>query len=103
MEPFLVTSPPGLAEVPHRFVLTGRIEFHQDGARHVLRAGDSIYFDNELPHGGRAPATVLVVTHEACAMDRVVGTEDPRFGAYTRAIHERFPARGVLRDPEPVP
>ena len=77
MEPFLVTYPPGLAEVPrfsHRgeafmFVLTGRIEFHHDGARHVLRAGDSIYFDNELPHGGRAlgraPATVLVVTHEA--------------------------------------
>lgn len=74
MEPFLVTYPPGVAKPPrfaHRgeaflFVLKGRIEFHHDGSLVVLRQGDSVYFDNELPHGGRAlgatPAVALVVT-----------------------------------------
>jgi NitT/TauT family transport system ATP-binding protein len=33
---------------------------------------------------------------------RLTVRDDPRFGVYTRAIHERFLARGVLRDPEPV-
>ncbi len=76
MEPFLVTYPAGVAEPPrfsHRgeaflFVMKGRIEFHHDGTAVVLRPGDSVYFDNELPHGARAvgavPATALVVTHE---------------------------------------
>ena len=76
MEPFLMTYPPG-AEVPPRyahrgeafmFVLKGRIEFHYDGQVSVLGSGDSVYFDNELPHGARAsgarPAVALVVTVE---------------------------------------
>jgi len=76
MEPFLVTYPPG-GDVPPRyahrgeafmFVLKGRIEFHYDGRVTVLGPGDSVYFDNELPHGARAlgarPAVGLVVTLE---------------------------------------
>ncbi len=57
---------------------------------------------------------VLVMTPRPGTIDAVVAVdlprprrlairEDPRFGAYTRAIHDRFLARGVLRDPEPVP
>jgi NitT/TauT family transport system ATP-binding protein len=33
---------------------------------------------------------------------RLAVREDARFGAYVRAIHERFLSKGVLRDPEPV-
>ena len=77
MEPFLVTYPAGVAESPrfsHRgeaflYVLKGRIEFHHDATTVVLGPGDSVYFDNELPHGGRAlgatAATALVVSHES--------------------------------------
>lgn len=77
MEPFLVTYPAGAAEPPpyshggeaFMFVLKGRLEFHYDGRATVLRAGDSVYFDNELPHGARAagasPAVALVVTLES--------------------------------------
>ena len=76
MEPFLFTYPAGGPLPPrysHRgeafmFVLKGRIEFHYDGTVAVLRPGDSVYFDNELPHGARAsgarPALALVVTLE---------------------------------------
>jgi NitT/TauT family transport system ATP-binding protein len=56
---------------------------------------------------------VLVMTPRPGVIDTIVDVdlprprrltirEDPRFGVYTRAIHERFLARGVLRDPEPV-
>jgi NitT/TauT family transport system ATP-binding protein len=34
---------------------------------------------------------------------RLAVRDDPRFGHFTHQIHERFLARGVLRDPEPVP
>jgi quercetin dioxygenase-like cupin family protein len=76
MEPFIVTYPPGIEAAPRfshageafLFVLKGSIEFHHDRNRIVLRAGDSVYFDNELPHGaralGRTPATALVVSAE---------------------------------------
>lgn len=76
MEPFLVTYPPGVEAAPRfshggeafLFVLKGRIEFHHDRERAVLRTGDSVYFDNELPHGarglGRTPSTALVVSVE---------------------------------------
>jgi transcriptional regulator with XRE-family HTH domain len=74
MEPFLVTYPPHVKEAPRfshggeafLFVLKGRIAFHHDDRTMVLGVGDSVYFDNELPHGGRAvgprPAIALVVT-----------------------------------------
>jgi transcriptional regulator with XRE-family HTH domain len=77
MEPFLVTYPAGVDRAPRfshggeafLFVVKGRIEFHHDDRSVVLRAGDSVYFDNELPHGGRAlgaqPAVALVVTVES--------------------------------------
>jgi len=77
MEPFIVTYPPGVKNVEKfshggeafLFVLKGRVEFLHDGAVFALRPGDSVYFDNELPHGARAlgtgAATVLVVTYES--------------------------------------
>ena len=54
---------------------------------------------------------VLVMTPRPGTIDTVVEVDlprprrltvrdDPRFGGYTRQIHERFLARGVLRDPE---
>ena len=49
------------------------------------------------------PGTIdTIVTIELPRPRRLAVREDPRFGAYTRAIHERFLARGVLRDPEAV-
>jgi len=56
---------------------------------------------------------VLVMTPRPGTIERIIDIElprprrlaireDPRFAAYTHAIHERFLARGVLRDPEPV-
>jgi NitT/TauT family transport system ATP-binding protein len=49
------------------------------------------------------PGTIdTIVTIDLPRPRRLAVREDPRFGAYTRAIHERFLARGVLRDPEPV-
>ena len=77
MEPFIVTYPPGIKQVEKfshageafLFVLKGRLEFHHDDAVFVLGPGDSVYLDNELPHGGRArgssPAAALVVTYES--------------------------------------
>lgn len=74
MEPFIVTYPTGLKEVPSfshsgeafLFVLKGRLEFRHGGARFILSPGDCLYFDNELPHGGRAlgrnGAVALIVT-----------------------------------------
>jgi len=56
---------------------------------------------------------VLVMTPRPGVIDTVIEVDlprprrltmrdDGRFGAYTRGIHERFLARGVLRDPEPA-
>lgn len=73
MEPFLLTYPAGLPQVPSFthggeefvFVLRGRLEFVHGGRRFVLRPGDSLYLDGRVPHGGRAfgrrPAVALVV------------------------------------------
>lgn len=62
MEPFLVTYPVGLKELPsftHHgeeflFLLKGRLEFVHGGRRFVLGPGDCLYLDGEVPHGGRA-------------------------------------------------
>jgi transcriptional regulator with XRE-family HTH domain len=76
MEPFLVTYPPRQPMPPplahggeaFMFVTKGRMEFRHDGRAFVLGPGDSVYFDNELPHGARAlgarAAVALVVTVE---------------------------------------
>jgi NitT/TauT family transport system ATP-binding protein len=56
---------------------------------------------------------VLVMTPRPGIIDTIIDVdlprprrlairEDPRFGQYVRAIHERFLSKGVLRDPEPV-
>lgn len=62
MEPFVLTYPHGLPTVPSFthdgeefiFLLRGRLEFVHGGERFVLGAGDSVYFDGQVPHGGRA-------------------------------------------------
>lgn len=36
------------------YVLEGVHEFTYDGKKHILRKGDSIYFDSRIPHSGRS-------------------------------------------------
>ena len=58
MDPFLLTVPPGvardelLAHDGEEFLMVqqGMIEFEIDSQRLILRAGDSLYFDSNLPH-----------------------------------------------------
>jgi mannose-6-phosphate isomerase-like protein (cupin superfamily) len=62
MEPFILTYPPNQREIPRYvhtteeflYILKGRLEFHYRGKRFLLKAGDSVYFDARMPHGGRA-------------------------------------------------
>lgn len=62
MEPFLLTYPCGLEDVPSfthageefLFLLRGRLEFVHGGTRFTLAPGDGLYFDGRVPHGGRA-------------------------------------------------
>jgi transcriptional regulator with XRE-family HTH domain len=73
MEPFILTYPPHQKEIPgyvhtteeFLYVLKGRLEFHHRGQRFLLKAGDSVYFDARMPHGGRAhgsrPAVALSI------------------------------------------
>jgi transcriptional regulator with XRE-family HTH domain len=81
MQPFLFTFPSAV-EKDVRFehegeefllVLSGRVEFEfvVDGEprRHVLAAGDSVYFESRIPHrghglGGEAKALVVIYTPE---------------------------------------
>jgi transcriptional regulator with XRE-family HTH domain len=48
------------------YTLKGRLGVHIDGQEHVLRSGDSMYFDSGLPHGyrrdGASPCCAIVVT-----------------------------------------
>jgi transcriptional regulator with XRE-family HTH domain len=58
MDPFMLTVPPGVArEQPltrageeFLMVTKGAIEFEIDNERHVVRAGDCLYFDSNIPH-----------------------------------------------------
>ena len=73
MEPFILTYPPHQTEIPRYvhtteeflYILKGRLEFHYRGQRFLLEAGDSVYFDARMPHGGRAhgsrPAVALSI------------------------------------------
>jgi mannose-6-phosphate isomerase-like protein (cupin superfamily) len=73
MEPFILTYPPNQQGIPRYvhtteeflYVLKGRLEFHYRGKRFRLKAGDSVYFDARVPHGGRAygsrPAVALSI------------------------------------------
>lgn len=48
------------------FILSGKVEFDVGDDRYVLEEGDSLYFDANLPHKGRAigrAAKALVVTY----------------------------------------
>ena len=79
MEPFLVTLKP--VEDPQQvepnqhvgeeflFVMNGQVEVRLAGHTDVLKPGDSIYYNSNLPHvvscHGREPATVLAVIYAA--------------------------------------
>lgn len=74
MEPFLFSFPRRIAghvQFQHDgeeflFLLTGRVEFEVDGEKYILEEGDSLYFDANLPHRGRAlgaSAKAIVVTY----------------------------------------
>jgi NitT/TauT family transport system ATP-binding protein len=56
---------------------------------------------------------VIVMTPRPGRIDTIIGVdlprprrlavrEDPRFAAYSRQIHDRFKAHGVLRDLDPT-
>ncbi|NNJ24125.1 HTH-type transcriptional regulator PuuR [Planctomycetes bacterium LzC2] len=75
MDPFLITIPPGVAReeaLPHPgeeflFVESGAVRFEYDGETHKLSAGDSLYFDANVPHrlvnSFKKQAVVLCVFH----------------------------------------
>ena len=62
MEPYILTLPNNLKEVPmfkHNgeelfFVLQGKLNFTHGDRQYVLNAGDSIYFDSGIEHTGIA-------------------------------------------------
>jgi transcriptional regulator with XRE-family HTH domain len=74
MDPFMVVIPPGDRHPPSShegeeflFVVEGEIELEYGRDRHILRAGDSIYYDSIVMHrvkalGGR-PARVMSVVY----------------------------------------
>lgn len=60
MEPFII-SPAWNREATFQhdgeefmYVLEGTHEFTYDGKKHILKRGDSIYFDSRVPHSGRS-------------------------------------------------
>lgn len=73
MDPFLLTLPPGAARkqalmhMGEEFLMiqSRRVDFEYDGVMHTLSAGDSLYFDSNVPHRlvnpYEHPATVLCV------------------------------------------
>jgi transcriptional regulator with XRE-family HTH domain len=75
MEPFLIQVHPGSAEgelSSHEgeefiYVLEGTLEVEYGKDVHVLKSGDSIYYDSIVPHevraGSPAPAKILAVVY----------------------------------------
>jgi len=76
MEPFLVTLNPSQAHEAKAndhvgeeflFVMEGQVEIILDDHRDVLKPGDSVYYDSDVPHIvrciGDTPATILAVIH----------------------------------------
>jgi mannose-6-phosphate isomerase-like protein (cupin superfamily) len=63
-DPFMVTVSPKPDDVPvylnshagqeYNFVISGRLLLQINGKDLILEAGDSIYFNSELPHGMKA-------------------------------------------------
>jgi quercetin dioxygenase-like cupin family protein/DNA-binding XRE family transcriptional regulator len=63
-DPFMVTVSPKPADEPiylnshagqeYNYVITGRLLLQINGKDLILEAGDSIYFNSELPHGMKA-------------------------------------------------
>jgi NitT/TauT family transport system ATP-binding protein len=86
-----------------------------DLQRICARGGKSVLFiTHSITEAVLLSDRVLVMTPRPGTIDTVLDVdlprprrlairEDPRFGRYTRAIHERFVARGVLRDVEDEP
>ena len=81
MDPFLLKIPAGVARekpLSHEgeeflTVIHGTIEFEIDDERHVVRAGDSLYFDSQIPHriinSYKREATVLCVFSDQSAQN----------------------------------
>lgn len=82
MEPFWVTLAPdadsGQGQVSHAghelvCCVEGSVEYHVDGERHLLRAGDILYFEAQRPHywrnGGDSTAVMLLVLQATGAPD----------------------------------
>lgn len=78
MQPYLFTFPNKIDKYvffEHEgeeflFVLSGRVEWQIAHEKHVLKTGDSLYFDARLPHRGRAlggKATAIVVVYSPAA------------------------------------
>jgi len=76
MDPFLITIPGGVSReeaLSHEgeeflYVQSGSVQFEYGGETVSLRAGDSLYFDANVPHRlinpNKRPATVLCVFSE---------------------------------------
>lgn len=60
MEPFIITPTMGKeGNFKHEgeefmYVLEGMHEFKYNGKKYILKKGDSVYFDSEVPHSGRS-------------------------------------------------
>jgi transcriptional regulator with XRE-family HTH domain len=73
MEPYILVPDFEPGEVLHHegeeflYVLTGAIEFFYGTESHILRQGDSAYFDAHIPHNGRSlgkeKAWVLIIIY----------------------------------------
>jgi NitT/TauT family transport system ATP-binding protein len=86
-----------------------------DLQRICARGGKSVLFiTHSITEAVLLSDRVLVMTPRPGTIDTVLDVdlprprrlavrEDPRFAAYTRAIHDRFVARGVLRDVDDAP
>jgi quercetin dioxygenase-like cupin family protein len=72
MEPFIVTLHPAVSDEPSThdgqefiYVLEGEMEVMVEGAREVLKPGDSVYYDSTSTHlvkaHGDKPAKILAV------------------------------------------
>ncbi len=60
MEPFIIRPTTGKEGIfkhegeEFMYVLEGTHEFKYSGKKYILKKGDSIYFDSEIPHSGRS-------------------------------------------------
>lgn len=73
MAPYVIELPPDHHQVyqfegeEFFFILGGNVEFTYGGSVYTLEAGDSVYFDGDVPYSGKsvgdAPAKLLMVSY----------------------------------------